>query len=78
VASFQTIPTLRGQVLPIGNVASALGVILLTALETLRYVWDLKLNIDSLSLGHLYQQLDVPNVRSEHLKLTIEVIVVPS
>lgn len=64
--------------LPIGNVASALGVILLTALETLRYVWDLKLNIDSLSLGHLYQQLDVPNVRSEHLKLTIEVIVVPS
>jgi len=65
-------------VLPIGNVASALGVILLTALETLRYVWDLKLNIDSLSLGHLYQQLDVPNVRSEHLKLTIEVIVVPS
>ena len=78
MASFQTIPTLRGQVLPIGNVASALGVILLTALETLRYVWDLKLNIDSLSLGHLYQQLDVPNVRSEHLKLTIEVIVVPS
>ena len=64
--------------LPIGNVASALGVILLTALETLRYAWDLKLNIDSLSLGHLYQQLDVPNVRSEHLKLTIEVIVVPS
>ena len=78
MASFQTIPTLRGQVLPIGNVASALGVILLTALERLRYVWDLKLNIDSLSLGHLYQQLDVPNVRSEHLKLTIEVIVVPS
>jgi hypothetical protein len=78
VASFQTVPTLRGQVLPIGNGASALGVTFLTALETLRYVWDLKLNIDSLSLGHLYQQLDVHNVRSEHLKLTIEVIVVPS
>jgi hypothetical protein len=54
MASFQTVPALRGQVILVRNGASALGVTLLAALETLRYIWSLELNIDSLSLGHLY------------------------